>query len=80
MRVRKVARLVGQIISMSMVIGSVSQLMTRSLSMDIVSASSWNSYVTLSPMSIRQLSFWEENLSAFNVNHFDVSYGCHKIV
>ena len=48
--------------------------------MDIVSARSWNSYVTLSPMSIRQLSFWEENLSAINVNHFDVSYGCHKIV
>ena len=54
MKVRKVARLVGQIISMSEVIGSVSQHMTRSLSMDIVSARSWNSYVTFSPMSIRQ--------------------------
>lgn len=39
-KVRRIASLVGQIISMSVVIGNVSQLMTRCLSIDILSATS----------------------------------------
>jgi len=43
--VRKVASFIGQIISIGIVIGSVSQVMTRNLSKDILSAYSWNSYM-----------------------------------
>ena len=41
--VRKVASLVGQIISTSLVIGNIVYLMTKHLSIDINSSSSWNS-------------------------------------
>ena len=50
-KVRRIASLVGQIISMSVVIGNISQLMTRSLSIDILSAISWNSMIYLSEES-----------------------------
>ena len=47
-QVRKVTGFVRQIISMSTVIGSVCQLMTRCLSIDILEASSWNAHIRLS--------------------------------
>ena len=40
----------GQIISMSIVIGTISQIMTRYLSTEIASAPSWKSYVKLSQL------------------------------
>lgn len=55
-KVRRVASLVGQIISMPVVIGNVSQLMTRCLSIDILSATSWNSMIYLSEESVNQIS------------------------
>lgn len=60
-KVRRVASLVGQIISMSVVIGSVSQLMTRCLSIDTSLATSWNSMIFLSKDSIDQISFWKQH-------------------
>lgn len=50
-KVRRLASLVGQIISMSVVIGSVAQLMTKCLSIDIVSAPTWNSMILISEES-----------------------------
>ncbi|KAL5005988.1 hypothetical protein ScPMuIL_017146 [Solemya velum] len=60
--VRKVASFVGQMISMSIVVGSVSQIMTRYLSIDIAMAPTWNSYIKLSCDSREQLLFWKDNL------------------
>jgi hypothetical protein len=53
-KVRRVASLVGQIISMSVVIGSVSQLMTKCLSIDTCTlvATPWSSMIFLSKDSI----------------------------
>ena len=64
---RKIASMVGQIISMSFVLGHLSQIMTRSLSVDIDRAFSWNSFITLSDESLKQLHYWSENLK--NVKH-----------
>ena len=61
--VRQVSSIVGQIISMSIVIGQVSQIMTRYLSTDILKAYSWYSFISLSYESIEQLKFWKSNLN-----------------
>ena len=68
--VRSVASVVGQLISISMVIGSVSQIMTRYLSIDILKARTWNSYIKLSEESADQLMFWKKTLHSTNSRHF----------
>lgn len=78
--VRKVATFDGCIISMSIVIGPVSQIMTRYLSMDILQARTWNSYVRLSSDSLQQLLFWEDMLVSLNVRHINESGACSRIV
>lgn len=55
--IASLASLVGQIISMSVVIGNVSQLMTRCLSIDKLAATSWNSMIYLCEESVNQISF-----------------------
>ncbi|ESO93409.1 hypothetical protein LOTGIDRAFT_161981 [Lottia gigantea] len=64
--VKMVASMVGKIISMNLVIGSVAQLMTRSLSIDIVNSKSWNHYINLSVSSREQINFWESNIQKLN--------------
>lgn len=78
--VRKVSSLVGQIISMSIVIGHVTQIMTRSLSIDILKAYSWESYIPLSPESIEQIKFWQSNLEKVNTRNISDSDKYSKIV
>lgn len=78
--VRAVASFIGQIISMSIVIGPVSQIMTRYLSIDVLQANNWSSYIKLSDFSIQQLSFWETTLVSLNVKHLHNSRVCSKIV
>ncbi|CAC5403413.1 unnamed protein product [Mytilus coruscus] len=75
--VRKVASLVGQIISTSPDIGNiVVYLMTKHLYTDINSVHSWNSYTHLSVDSIDQINFCRFNLHEANVKPFksDVSW------
>ena len=79
-KVRRIASLVGQIISMSVVIGSVSQLMTRSLSIDILSSASWNSMIYLSEESISQILFWENTLEKINDREMKCVTGSSRIV
>ena len=79
-KVRRIASLVGQIISMSVVIGSVSQLMTRSLSIDILSSASWNSMIYLSEESISQTLFWENTLEKINDREMKCVTGSSRIV
>ncbi|XP_067668097.1 uncharacterized protein [Haliotis asinina] len=64
--VRSVASVVGQIIAMKLVVGPVSQLMTRSISIDILKARSWYSKIVLSDMAINQLKFWHENIENYD--------------
>ncbi|XP_053382012.1 uncharacterized protein LOC123541270 [Mercenaria mercenaria] len=78
--VKKVASFVGQIISMSVVIGNISQIMTRYLSMDIVAAHSWTAYIRLSLDSRKQLQFWKENISFVNHRFLNQNISFSKIV
>jgi hypothetical protein len=78
--VKKIASLVGQIISMSYVIGNVAHIMTKYLSIDILSADTWSSFITLSDDSIEQISFWKNNLSDINVRMFTTDVSCNTIV
>ena len=78
--VRSVASAVGQIISMSIVIGSVSQIMTRCLSIDILKARTWNSYIKLSEESCFQLRFWAKSLCLINSRNIAEFNKCSKIM
>ena len=53
--VRRVASVVGQLISMSIVVGHVSQIMTRYLSADFLQAKHWDMYIQLCDESRQQL-------------------------
>ena len=74
--VNKIASLVGQIISMSYVIGNVVHIMTKYLSIDILPADTWNSFITLSDDSIEQISFWKNNLNDINIRKFLATLFC----
>ena len=52
---RLVASLVGQIVSMSYVIGNVANIMTKHLSIDILGKTSWNSCIVLTDSSLNQI-------------------------
>lgn len=78
--VRKVASFIGQIISMSIVIGPVAQIMTRYLNMDVVCARSWNSYIKLSNESKNQLEFWKETIQSLNIRFLSDVGACSRVV
>lgn len=78
--VRKVASFVGQIISMSTVLGSVSQLMTSCSSIAILSSRSWNDYVVWSHDSCGQIQFWLDNIYAINIRQLMCQPSCVKFV
>lgn len=78
--VRKVASLVGQVISMTIVIGHVTQIMTRYLSIDILHSLSWDSYICLSQESIKQIKFWIEQLDNVNSRNIFQSQICSRVV
>ena len=78
--VKKVARMVGQIISMSVVLGNMSQIMTRYLSMDILKAYTWNSYIKLSTKSFEQITFWRNSVKNINVRQLKSYKVCSKVV
>lgn len=78
--IRTVASFVGQIISMSYVIGNVAYIMTKSISMDIMSAHSWNVSIRLSENSVNQVKFWKDNIKDVNYKHFNSDQSCNTIV
>ena len=61
----------GTVFSMSIVIGTVCQKMTRFLSIDILKARTWNS-------SIDQLYFWNYNLTSKNCRNFVSLFKRHR--
>ncbi|XP_076099880.1 uncharacterized protein LOC143069233 [Mytilus galloprovincialis] len=78
--VKKVASVVGQIISTYLVIGNLVYLMTKHLTIDVNTSASWYSYIKLSESSIEQLQFWKLYISEVNVKHFSVDESCHSII
>jgi len=54
---------------MSIVIGLVAKIMTRYLSIDVYSASSWNVYIRLSSDSYSQLEFWKDTFRYVNLRN-----------
>ncbi|CAG2197540.1 unnamed protein product [Mytilus edulis] len=77
---RLVASLVGQIVSMSYVIGNVAYIMSKHLSIDILRKTSWNSCIVLSKASLIQINFWKENLGRVNVKSFTSDFSCQSVV
>ncbi|XP_053391932.1 uncharacterized protein LOC128554660 [Mercenaria mercenaria] len=78
--VRKLASIVGQLISMSIVLGHVTQIMTRYLSADILTARHWDSYICVSLESVEQLMFWKANIGIINNRKLFELHRCSKIV
>ena len=77
---RLTASLVGQLVSMSYVIGNVTNMMTKYLSIDILDKQSWNSAICLSKESLDQIAFWKRNLRTANLKEFTFDLSCHIIV
>ncbi|XP_033729279.1 uncharacterized protein LOC117318361 [Pecten maximus] len=78
--VKKLAKCIGHVISMSIVFGSVTQLMTRSMSMQVASTESWNEHLSLSDMSLEQARFWSKNIRIRNSTVLRFEPQCHRIV
>ena len=78
--VRDVSSFVGQIISMSILICPVAQIMTKFLNIDVLKARTCNSYIKLSEEILQQLMFWKTALSKLNVKYLYVTNGCSRIV
>lgn len=65
-RVKFIASLAGQIISMEAAIGNAVSFNTRYLYQDILSRFSWNSYIKLSLQTLGELEFWKINFRSIN--------------
>ena len=65
-RVRCLACIVGQVISMQAVFGKIVQLKTRSLYKCIQSRTSWDAPVSLTAEGIKELEYWKQNVRAVN--------------
>ena len=64
--VKKIASIVGQIISLAPSCGNVTQIMTRFLHFVINSRRSWNCHVLVLDQAKEELVFWRDNLKSFN--------------
>ena len=60
---RELSSLVGKIISAGAVFGNISRIMTSYCSISVVSSHEWDSRFHLDQYCVRELNFWEENLT-----------------
>ena len=65
-KVRFIACIVGQIISMQTVLGKIVQLNTRELYKSTMSRASWNAPIMLAIEAVRELEYWRANVSSMN--------------
>ena len=63
---RKLASLIGKIVSMSIGLGPVTRLMTRALYATLHQKVAWCQNLTLSPEASQELEFWISEISHFN--------------
>lgn len=78
--VRKVDSFVKQIISMTIVIGQVTEIMILSISIDILNDHYWESNKYRSKDNMVQIQFWKDNLLLLNIKDMLESHKCSKIV
>ena len=64
--VRLLASLVGQIIPMSVVLGNISLIITKFLSMDIAAAPHWDYYIKIPQERKDQINFWCNEMDCLN--------------
>ena len=77
---RHIARIIGKIISMSLAVGPVSRLMTRSLYAVINECYTWSGMLSLSPEALCELQFWEANLQEYDSQPLWCQPGAVRIV
>jgi len=63
---RKVASVIGKIISMSLALGPVTRLMTRSLCAMLRDRTSWYQKLVLSAEDLDEIQFWLDKITHFN--------------
>lgn len=78
--IKTLAKFVGHLISMSIILGNVTQLMSKYVSIDIARAQSWNEHIQLADGSIRQLKFWSEHLGTLNQCPINYHPQCYRVV
>ena len=66
LRVKQLASVVGQIISIEIAVGNVVRLMTRSTCSVINSCVSWEDIILLNSLTRSELSFWQSQISNLN--------------
>jgi len=66
LKAQQLASVIGKIISMSLAIGPVAHLMTRSMYALLNTQQYWCRTLTLSPEVIRELSFWQSQISGID--------------
>ena len=64
-KVKELARAVGQIISLSPVVGNLSRIMTQSM-YTVIKEVSWYSLVKLSGEAVEENKFWQHNVESVN--------------
>ena len=77
---RRLASLTGKIISTSIVLGSVTNMMLRHCHRSIVSRLSWDSYFKLDEQSTEELRFWKANFENLNVRKLNEIQMVNRIV
>ena len=65
-KVRDVASVVGQVISLTHCVGSVARIMTRSMYAVVNQKLSWHLEVKLTNEACDELAFWDENVDSLN--------------
>jgi hypothetical protein len=65
---------------MSVVLVHVTQIITKYLSADVLTASHWDSHISLSPESVEQLLFWKSNVILINCRNIFQNQKVSKIV
>ena len=80
MTVRQLASIVGQIVSMSLGLGSVARLMTWSLYTIINCRTTWNDQVVWTEEAWAEMKFWENNIESLNGKEMRYSAGAVRLV
>ena len=77
---RKLASIVGKVMSTGLVTGNVARVMTKALHVCIESRNSWAGTVALSAEAIDELQFWKRNIQCLNKCAVGPRADCSSIV
>ena len=78
--VRQIASIVGQIVSMSLGLGPIARLMTRSLYTIINHRITWNDKVLWTKEAGGEIKFWEDNIESLNGKEMRYKAGAVRLV